>query len=56
MIRPTNITGQDLIETPNAKTTWPAAIKITKKIKHKRTPILSTKNPPKNGKMMLGIE
>mmetsp|Transcript_26228 Transcript_26228/g.38869 ORF Transcript_26228/g.38869 Transcript_26228/m.38869 type:complete len:238 (-) Transcript_26228:210-923(-) len=54
--RPTNIIGHDLIDKPNAKMTCPAAMRETNNSKHRRTPNLSTKYPPKNGRKILGIE
>lgn len=56
MILPINITGQDLMETPNAKMTCPMAIKETKITRQTLTPNLAIKYPPKNGKKMLGME
>jgi hypothetical protein len=41
---------------PSAKTSWPPTMKRLKRIREKRTPILSQSQPPKSGRTVLGNE
>ena len=54
--RPASITGMDLSAPPRAKMHCPPTKKTLKMTSILITPSLSTKYPPKNGRMMLGNE